>query len=213
VGPPGRLSLTTCGGCRVPSDVAGINGGERRSPAAQYARHHLSRRAPAQPRSGVNRTWWAGRSDANDRTTKTQTGPRSFIVPHLHQSQRRGPESRMGIHSDQTCRSRRRVMARRSPSARPALGSVFMMSKVEVVVRRVAVSESTDQCEDEEGDSHHHLTWAAEPVARLACLHREDDGHRAPTLPNVQRRPVPYRVACSGARCTISMRAPHGSVI
>src|SRR5258707_550290 len=104
-------------------------------------------------------------------------------------------------------------MARRSASARPALGSVFMMSKVEVVVRRVAASESTDQCEDEERDSHHHLTWAAEPVARLACLHREVDRHRARGLPNVQRQAYAYRVACSGARCTISMRPPHGSVI
>jgi hypothetical protein len=42
------------------------------------------------------------------------------------------------------------------------LGIIFMMSKVEVVVRRVAASASTDQCEDEERDSHHHLTWAAE---------------------------------------------------
>src|SRR6266851_8771095 len=74
-------------------------------------------------------------------------------------------------------------MARCNASVRPALGSVFMMSKVEVAVRRVAASESTDQCEDEERDSHHHLTWAAEPVARLACLRREDEGHRAPGLP------------------------------
>src|SRR5260370_33692167 len=74
-------------------------------------------------------------------------------------------------------------MAPRSASARPALGSVFMMSKVEVVVRRVAASESTDQCEDEERNSHHHLTWVAEPVARLACLHREVDRHGAPGLP------------------------------
>src|SRR5258708_15247693 len=38
-------------------------------------------------------------------------------------------------------------MREQGASARPALGSVFMMSKVEVVVRRVAASESTDQCE------------------------------------------------------------------
>jgi hypothetical protein len=37
-------------------------------------------------------------------------------------------------------------MARRSASARPMAGSDLMRSKVEVV-RRVAASESTDQCE------------------------------------------------------------------
>ena len=46
----------------------------------------------------------------------------------------------------------------------------------------------------------------------LACTEKMmDTGRRG--CPNVQRRGCAYRVACSGARCTISMRAPHGSVI
>jgi hypothetical protein len=46
----------------------------------------------------------------------------------------------------------------------------------------------------------------------LACTEKTMGTARR-VCPNVLRWACTYRVACSGARCTISMRAPHGSVI
>src|SRR5262249_48534274 len=91
--------------------------------------------------------------------------------------------------------------------------SLHHLVRAGVVLVGTAPRSSTDQCETRSAIlSSPDLGRGTSGEARLPAP-RKMMGIARWVCPNVQRWACAYRVACSGARCTTSMRAPHGSVI